>query len=242
MADDRKVTPASTGAKAPATASPRAEIDAFIKRARTLAPPRDAGARGRLIFALDATMSRQPTWDIACGLQADMFREAAAIGGLDVQLLYFRGLNECAASGWVSDGEKLANLMTRISVRGGHTQIGKVLAHARRETEKAKVQALVYVGDAMEEAIDGLSAAAGQLGLLGVRPSCSRRATTRSPSRPSARSRGSPTAPIAASISAQHTSWASFSVRRPSMRLAASRRLPISRRAATLARGSCSRR
>lgn len=167
MADDRK-SPAPAGTTPPAAGSQRAEIDAFIKRARTLGAPREAGARGRLIFALDATMSRQPTWDVACSLQADMFREAAAIGGLDVQLLYFRGFGECAASGWVSAGEKLANLMARISVRGGHTQIGKVLAHARRETEKAKVQALVYVGDAMEEAIDELSAAAGQLGLLGV--------------------------------------------------------------------------
>jgi len=167
MAEDRK-SPAPAGTTAPAAGSQRAEIDAFIKRARTLGAPREAGARGRLIFALDATMSRQPTWDVACSLQADMFRGAAAIGGLDVQLLYFRGFGECAASGWVSDGEKLANLMARISVRGGHTQIGKVLAHARRETEKAKVQALVYVGDAMEEAIDELSAAAGQLGLLGV--------------------------------------------------------------------------
>jgi hypothetical protein len=167
MAENRK-TPAPAGTKEPAAASPRPEIDAFIKRARTLAPPREAGTRGRLIFALDATMSRQPTWDVACGLQADMFREAAAIGGLDVQLLYFRGLGECRASGWVSDGARLANLMTGISVRGGHTQIGKVLSHARRETEKAKVQALVYVGDAMEEPIDDLSAAAGQLGLLGV--------------------------------------------------------------------------
>ena len=167
MSDDRKGTPAAADAKAPAT-SARPEIEAFIKRARTLAPPREAGARGRLIFALDATMSRQPTWDVACSLQAGMFREAAAIGGLDVQLLYFRGLGECRASGWVSDGNKLADLMTRISVRGGHTQIGKVLAHARRETEKAKVQALVYVGDAMEEPIDDLAAAAGQLGLLGI--------------------------------------------------------------------------
>ena len=31
-----------------------------------------------------------------------------------------------------------------------------------------RVQALVYVGDAMEEAIDDLAAAAGELGLLGV--------------------------------------------------------------------------
>ena len=40
-----------------------------------------SGKSGRLVFALDATMSRQPTWDMACQLQADMFREAGSIGG-----------------------------------------------------------------------------------------------------------------------------------------------------------------
>ena len=127
-----------------------------------------SGQRGRLIFALDATMSRQPTWDTACRLQGDMFRETAAIGGLDVQLVYFRGLGECRASRWVSDARQLGALMEKIDCRGGHTQIGKVLAHAKRENEAKKVQALVFVGDAMEEPIDDLCAAAGELGLLGV--------------------------------------------------------------------------
>jgi hypothetical protein len=148
----------------------RSEIDAFLARARTLASPAaQAGQRGRLIFALDATMSRQPTWDTACRLQAEMFREAAAIGGLDVQLVYYRGFSECRASPWVSDGARLAGLMGGIGCRGGHTQIGKILAHARRETVKTRVQALVFVGDAMEEGIDDLAAAAGELGLKGVR-------------------------------------------------------------------------
>ena len=39
--------------------------------------------RGRLMFALDATASREPTWAIARDLQAKMFREAAPIGRLD---------------------------------------------------------------------------------------------------------------------------------------------------------------
>ena len=155
-----------------------------------LGPAGDAGQRGRLIFALDATMSRQPLWDTACRLQADMFREAAAIGGLDVQLVYYRGLAECRASRWVSDARQLGALMEKIDCRGGHTQIGKVLAHARRETEQRKVQALVFVGDAMEEPIDDLCAAAGSSACSAFRPSCSRRATIRSPSRRSARSRG----------------------------------------------------
>jgi hypothetical protein len=168
MANERDKTPVESGARNEPAPSRRVEIDAFLQRARTLAPPVGAGQRGRLIFALDATMSRQPTWDTACRLQGEMFREAGAIGGLDVQLVYFRGLSECRASRWVSDGAGLGELMGRIACVGGHTQILKVLKHARAECERAKVQALVYVGDAMEEAIDDLAAAAGELGLLGV--------------------------------------------------------------------------
>src|SRR5258707_7376246 len=152
----------------PAVASSRAEIDAFLAQVRTLGPASQSGRRGRLIFALDATMSRQPTWDSACRLQADMFREAAAIGGLDVQLVYYRGLGECRASRWVSQAERLGTLMERIECRGGHTQLGKILAHAKREAQGAKVQTLVFVGDAMEEKLDDLCHAAGELGLLGV--------------------------------------------------------------------------
>ena len=161
MGNDRKQQPAPT--------SPRREIDAFLEKVKSIGPASAAeGGRGRLVFALDATMSRQPTWDSACALQADMFREAASVGGLDIQLVYFRGLNECRASGWVAGGDKLAALMSRIACRGGHTQIGKVLSHARQEHARRRVQALVFVGDAMEETIDDLCAAAGELGLLGV--------------------------------------------------------------------------
>ncbi len=163
--DDKvPVRPAET----PATTSSRAEIDAFLTKVKGLTPATAAGQRGRLIFALDATMSRQPTWDTACRLQADMFREAASIGGLDVQLVYYRGLTECRSSPWVSQADRLAGLMEKIDCRGGHTQIGKVIAHARRETQKTKVQALVFVGDAMEEKLDDLCHAAGELGILGV--------------------------------------------------------------------------
>src|SRR5215510_6701663 len=154
--------------RSPAPISSKPEIKAFVEQLRALGPSTAQGKRGRLIFALDATMSRQPTWDAACTLQADMFREAAGIGGLDIQLVYFRGLGECRASGWVTSGEKLAELMSRIDCRGGQTQIGKVLSHARQEHARQKVQALVFVGDAMEEAIDSLCQAAGELGLLGV--------------------------------------------------------------------------
>ena len=165
MTKDRSDTPAPRAENKPPSARP--EIEAFLSKVRAM-PAAGAGRRGRLIFSLDATMSRQPTWDTACTLQADMFREAGSIGGLDIQLLYFRGVDECRASAFVSLAEKLGELMSRIDCRGGHTQIRKVLAHARRENESAKVQALIFVGDAMEEPIDDLCASAGELGLLGV--------------------------------------------------------------------------
>jgi hypothetical protein len=164
--EERTPAPAGQGGT-PAAPASRSEIDAFLSKVRSFERAAPSG-RGRLIFALDATMSRQPTWDTACRLQADMFLEAQAIGGLDVQLVYFRGVAECRASHWVSEPKALASLMEKIDCRGGHTQLGRVLAHAREETGKAKVQALVYVGDAMEEGIDDLCATAGELGLRGV--------------------------------------------------------------------------
>jgi hypothetical protein len=128
---------------------------------------RPALPRGRLMFALDATASRAPTWAIARDLQANMFREAAPIGHLEVQLVFYRG-DECRATKWVSSGDHLAELMNRIECEAGHTQIGRVLAHARREAEKTSVKALIFVGDAVEEQIEELAAMAGKLGTLGV--------------------------------------------------------------------------
>src|SRR5262249_61944775 len=118
-----------------------------------------------LIFALDATMSRQPTWDQACRLQAEMFREAATLGGLDLQLVYYRGLAERRASRWIAEPERFGELMSRIDCRGGQTQIAKVLAHARRENDRFKVGALVFIGDAMEENFDELCSGPRELAL-----------------------------------------------------------------------------
>ena len=149
------------------TRSDSDEIAAFLRQARgAMSAP--GNASGRLVLALDATMSRQPTWDLACELQGQMFDAAGSAESLSVQLVYFRGLGECRASRFVRDTRALKSLMTQIDCRGGHTQIGKVLSHALRETARQKVAALVYIGDAMEENVDDLAARAGELGLRGV--------------------------------------------------------------------------
>src|SRR5690348_11391152 len=143
------------------------DIAAFVAKARAMSP-HAAGARGRLVFALDATMSRQPTWDMACTLQADMFREAASIGSLDIRLVYYRGMDECRATSWISDSDRLAKLMAKVDCRVGNSQTSKVLSERRREAVASGVRALVFVGDAMEENVDALCTKAGELGLLKV--------------------------------------------------------------------------
>ena len=154
-------------ASVPRATSTSADIAAFVAKARAVSPLAP-GARARLVFALDATMSRQPTWDMACDLQADMFSEAAAIGNLDIRLVYYRGASECRASSWISDAAKLASLMRKIDCRGGHTQIGRVLGDVRSQAVETGVRAVVFVGDAMEESVDELCSKAGELGLLQV--------------------------------------------------------------------------
>jgi hypothetical protein len=148
-------------------ASRSAEVDAFLRELQRAPPPRPGGG-GRLIFALDATASREPTWDRACRIQGEMFEATAALGGLDVKLVYYRGFNECKASRWLASAAELHRVMRAVSCIGGETQIERILGYALSETGNQRVNALVFVGDAMEENVDRLCRLAGELGLNGV--------------------------------------------------------------------------
>jgi len=139
------------------TIATRSHVEEFLSRINP--------ARGRLIFALDATASREKTWDRAAHLQAQMFSTVAAIGGLDVQLVYYRGHGECVASQWKSDAQSLAAVMSRVSCAAGHTQIRKVLAHTHKENAREKVNALILVSDCCEETPHDLYAEARELGV-----------------------------------------------------------------------------
>jgi hypothetical protein len=107
--------------------------------------------RGRVIFAVDATGSRELVWDMACQLQSEMFAEVAKIGGLEIQLVFYRGTNQCSHTAWTPDAVALAAQMRRIRCEAGSTQIGRVLRHVRAEHARKKVDAAIFVGDACEE-------------------------------------------------------------------------------------------
>ncbi|QQP91100.1 VWA domain-containing protein [Skermanella sp. TT6] len=160
MADDDKTLPT--------TKSSQSDVDAFLRKVAATPNLRQSGRRGRLMFAMDATASRQPSWDRACQIQAEMFEATAALGGLDVQLVFYRGFRQCQASPWVGNAKDLLKRMTSVTCLGGQTQIDRVLNHALKESRREKVDAVVFVGDCMEEEVDRLCHHAGELGLLGV--------------------------------------------------------------------------
>lgn len=170
---DKTSRPAGSGMIDPRTGravnvSGAADISAFLKTAAAVGPPKVAGERGRLIFALDATASREPTWAMAQEIQGEMFTAAAGVGTLDIQLVFFRGVGECRASGWIADSARLKELMRKVGCLGGQTQIGRVLDHAVEEAADKRIHALVYVGDAMEESLDMLCGKAGKLAFANI--------------------------------------------------------------------------
>ncbi len=153
----------------PKASPPSAAVRNFLTRVAGLPQVRPAsGRRGRLVFAMDATASRQPSWDRACRLQGEMFQATRDLGGLAVQLAYYRGFMELAATPFLTDAAELTRRMTGVQCLGGQTQIGRLLQHVLAETRREKVNALVFVGDAVEEAVDPLCHLAGQLGLHGT--------------------------------------------------------------------------
>jgi hypothetical protein len=164
MSDEQNKSVTGRGENAPA----KSQLDTFLDEIKQLGSSGDGSGRGRIIFALDATASRQPTWDTACKLQADMFREVASAGGLEVQLAYYRGDGECKFSRWTADTKHLTKLMTGIACLSGHTQLQKVLSHTQKETKLLKVSAFIFIGDALEENPDEVIPEACELGRLGV--------------------------------------------------------------------------
>ena len=144
------------------------EVDRFLAE-----KSKETARRGRLIFALDATASRQETWDRACQLQVQMFSEVATIGALNLQLVYYCGPSghpegECRASRWYDSPMYLTKAMSSIVCRAGYTQIRRVLLHCCQEALRSKINAVVFVGDACEESADSFSQPAADLGRLKV--------------------------------------------------------------------------
>ncbi len=150
-------------AKPPQRRASSTEIQQFLQKSRAISTV--VQRQPRLLFAIDATASRQPTWDTACHLQRQMFEATGGLASLSVQLCYFRGFNDFYASRWLANSDALGQIMSAVYCEGGHTQIRRLLRHALAEHRQKPIRALVFIGDAAEESADELSQLAGECGL-----------------------------------------------------------------------------
>jgi hypothetical protein len=155
--------------KRPAVQGNASAVDAFLAEMAAVRRLKPASRPGRLIFALDATASREPTWRGASRLQAQMFEVAAKIGRLAIQVCYYQGFDGFEALPWHTEAKALRREMERIGCVSGYTQLDRVLRHALAENRRQPVNALVFVGDALEEDGAALCGLAAELGLRGVR-------------------------------------------------------------------------
>jgi len=124
-------------------ASHAKQVAEFLSRQRTV--------RGRLAFVIDATASREPTWDTASQLQAEMFSETAKLGGLEMVVIYFRGMDEVGASNSTSDARELHHFMGRIRCEGGYTKYARAFERVRQEHQRTPFTAVIAIGDMLEE-------------------------------------------------------------------------------------------
>ena len=143
----------------------KVSVDSFLEA--TKKHPISQQKPARLIFAMDATASREHTWDLATSLHGELFSVASS-RKLSVQLVFYRGFNEFYASSWNNSPEELLHNMQDVRCIAGGTQIARVLSHTRREATNSELRGVVFVGDACEENPHELFELAGQLGLFRV--------------------------------------------------------------------------
>lgn len=143
-------------------------VKAFLDQASKTPVTSNSHTTGRLVFGMDATASREPCWDTACQIQADMFTETAALGQLQIQLCYYQGYNEFHATAWSKNALQLQQQMTSVYCKAGQTQIQRIFEHTALQTGNQKINALVFIGDCMEESADDVLRTAGKLTLRGI--------------------------------------------------------------------------
>ncbi len=118
--------------------------------------------RGRLVFILDLTSSRNRGLHQARVATAAMFDAIKRLGSIAVKLIYYRG-HECKASGWESDPEVVSRAMGRLSCEAGVTQIARAL-RCVLEQEKESISGVVFIGDHCEDNPEELAHLAAALG------------------------------------------------------------------------------
>ena len=119
----------------------------------------------RVLLAL-ANHTRSPGCDRAKVLQRQMF-EAGRCSGLEMKFAFYaedddEGVRRCRiTTRWITDSDDMASVMDRAECGCGcYVNVRDVLAQAVKEAEDRPLRAVIIVGDAFHDDLDGLDEAA----------------------------------------------------------------------------------
>ena len=102
--------------------------------------------RPRLLFAMDATASREAYWNDAKEITGAMFE--AVPGELDVALAYYSGGRRQETTAFSSDARAFLDKVQAVRCSAGRTAVNDTLDKA---TQIPRLKALIYTGDCFEE-------------------------------------------------------------------------------------------
>jgi hypothetical protein len=146
-----------------AVASAAAALPAAIGHAE---PPMETGApsRPRLVFAVDATASREPAWKAARQVTDALVK--ALPGELDVALAVHGGSRVHTFTAFTSDAATLRDRAAGVACEAGLTRLLPIL---NASLKQQAVKVIVYIGDVFEENLPHGRQLADSLGARGTK-------------------------------------------------------------------------
>lgn len=160
---------ASTGKKSKAldrirAATPARPLAEGLRRADLLTAAIAPQLRPRLVFAFDATASREPAWDTAREVTDALF--TALPGELDVALAVHGGGQVHTFTDFSPDVHLFRDQAASVRCQAGSTALVSLMEKVRMH---AGVKVLLYIGDCFEEVPSAALEQADALRLRGVR-------------------------------------------------------------------------
>jgi len=127
-------------------------------------PPAETGlsARPRLVFAVDATASREPAW--AAARQVTDVVVKALPGELDVALAVHGGSRVHTFTAFTNDANTLRDSAAGVACEAGLTRLLPILSAGLKQPG---VRVVIYIGDVFEESVVQGSPAGGRHGRAG---------------------------------------------------------------------------
>jgi hypothetical protein len=122
----------------------------------------------RIGFLVDATGSRNKTWERAQGIQSKMFRAAYGIKAIKLRLVHFGG-GSLTTRNWDDDTKSVAANMAAVRCQAGLTQILEGLQSFIDETPEDRATAIILIGDYFEECSTQAKITAVRLKDMGIK-------------------------------------------------------------------------